>query len=536
MRFLFNCSGTLIKGATGSCYFSKPATRRVWVKRSDVSQLVPRRAFASISADSFVQNCVDIPVGGNGSIKLNILKPTTNSVEANSNTIIYLPQGPIFSNEKLAHPRETTTTLPFLDEAAVTENATPQKLLARTTGSTVVTVNYRLGYMNASPSPQDGDAPLFHRHPTPVHDTLAGLDWVLGTIDPEQLCVVGTNIGGSLALMLALTEFKTIHAIAAYEPICDWTGLDDYCTVDPNDIAEAVANDIKKKNVGTKSDQDIELELLRAQVAQIKQGSRHRRKSAPADLVPLLRAREYLFQAPSKYFDAFASPMLFLRSAGKDPPKTFPKYHTGPEYSTPVLKKPNVAEDLVDLWDVYIQADEEASSAQESNDNIEQPARRRKALSRWPPYGLDYGANSGVADGVEKLDATLPLVKLFARSNTNYLDGSPTEPGSAVVDQDLNNNNNAKRRAKPLASQDSVLADQAKEMVSVLRRACFWGREKGYGEQRVSLACLPRSDSIGTANAKNGSNNDAADLADLQVDSAISEAALWFNRVSGAND
>jgi hypothetical protein len=31
----------------------------------------------------------------------------------------------------------------------------------------------------------------------------------------------------------------------------------------------------------------------------------------------------------------------------------------------------------------------------------------------------------------------------------------------------------------------TVLARQAEEMVSVMRRACFWGREKGFGERRV---------------------------------------------------
>lgn len=33
----------------------------------------------------------------------------------------------------------------------------------------------------------------------------------------------------------------------------------------------------------------------------------------------------------------------------------------------------------------------------------------------------------------------------------------------------------------------SVLADQGEEMVSLMRRACFFGREKGFGERRVSL-------------------------------------------------
>jgi hypothetical protein len=34
----------------------------------------------------------------------------------------------------------------------------------------------------------------------------------------------------------------------------------------------------------------------------------------------------------------------------------------------------------------------------------------------------------------------------------------------------------------------TVLARQGEEMVSVMRRACFWGREKGFGEKKVTIS------------------------------------------------
>lgn len=359
-------------------------------------------------------------------------------------------------------------------------------------------------------SDNNGGARILHKYPTPVHDTLVGFDWVLDKIRPERLGVAGSNVGGSLALMLALTEFKSITAVAAYEPICDWTGLDEYCTVDPNDIAEAV----KKGN----AEQDIELELMQAQIGQIKQNSRRKKKTAPSDLVSLLKAREQFFETPSKYFDPFASPMLNLRSAGKDVPSAFPKYLTGPEHPTPVLQKPVIDDDLIDLWGTYIQPemDDKLSSA-EAITNDERPTRRRKALSRWPPFGLDFSTDS-------VLEAKLPWVKIFAQTDKQptTLALAPTAEASDAKTNPESESSSRKRRSKAKDGLgDSVLAMQAKEMVSVMHRACFWGREKSYGEQRVTLGRLPRAIPV-SADGSMSNDPQAA---------AINETGSWFNNV-----
>ncbi|KAB8073904.1 hypothetical protein BDV29DRAFT_174739 [Aspergillus leporis] len=148
----------------------------------------------------------------------------------------------------------------------------------------------------------------YHQHPTPIHDTLARLDWVLQNLQPKRLGIIGTHIGGSLAPMLALTAAQSINAVAALEPICDWTGLDEYCVRSTDDC-----NAVSKKR-GKERD------------------------SSPRDLVPLLKARERFFATPERYFDAFASPILFLRDPGMDVPRTFPEYLTGSGYPVPVLK------------------------------------------------------------------------------------------------------------------------------------------------------------------------------------------------------
>lgn len=302
------------------------------------------------------------------------------------------------------------------------------------------------------------NGPPFYKYPTPVHDTLAGFDWILQNLQPAKLNVLGAHIGGSLALMLALTESKSLHAVAALEPVCDWVELDEYCTILPDNENEA-------------------------DLARSPRRSGGRRSTAPPDLVPLLHARKSFFQTPERYFDGFASPILFLRSAGSYVPRKFPEYLTGPEYPIPVLKQPTKEdEDKLDSWDIYTALySEEAiptpSGSESASDLLTDPVdihkgvRRRKSLSRWPPFGLDYRSSSS-GKGVDHLEMTLPWVRLFIREEADEL---PTV---------THDRSRYARRFPPRR----VLESQADEMVSVMRRACFWGRETGFAEERVTLA------------------------------------------------
>ncbi|KAF2772326.1 hypothetical protein EJ03DRAFT_201780 [Teratosphaeria nubilosa] len=139
----------------------------------------------------------------------------------------------------------------------------------------VVQVNYRL----------DHDS----RYPTPVHDISKAYDFVLKHLLPRRgitragrsehvgrIAVCGQWIGGgSLATALALTECRAgqpgIVAAAICNPIVDWPGLQ------PKE-----------------HDSGLTAELLQ------------------------LRGR--LFKKPEHYFDPFASPILFFRSAGQAVP------------------------------------------------------------------------------------------------------------------------------------------------------------------------------------------------------------------------
>jgi hypothetical protein len=280
----------------------------------------------------------------------------------------------------------------------------------------------------------------FYQYPTPVHDTIAGFDWIQESLRPAQLGVFGSHICGSLALMLALTEAQKVKAVASVSPICDWPGLDEYCIRNPETF------DGPRKNSRKKSSKAVAL----------------------PDLVPLLEARKELFSSFERCFDAFASPVLFLRSAGRDVPKAFPQYLTGPGHPIPVLQETRVASSERHAGVDPFNWDSNICPAEEEGIENELPTRRRKALSRWPPYGLDYGSSGNTWSqpgyGVRRLEITLPWVKVISENNRSL------------------------PRNSEKSTQSTVLAQQSEEMVSVLRRACFFGREKGYGEHRVTLS------------------------------------------------
>lgn len=367
------------------------------------------------------------------------------------NVILYLPPGPLkgLRRQDLAKSTLENNAWPILNKDSEnqlsTDDFSAESALSKMTAATVVTVNYRLGPSEpeTQPStPTDGtetsssnESPeaQIYQYPTPVHDTLTGLDWILDNLNPTKLAIFGSHIGGSLALMLALTEAKSVHAVAALDPICDWPGLDDYCITD--------------------ADADSE-----------KSSKRHKKhkKVSPPDLIPLLEARQTYFSSFSRCFDPFASPILLLRSAGRDVPKTFPKYLTGADYPVPVLENDITSGLDEESWDGNMGITLDPPS----------PIRRRKALSRWPPYGLDYGSSgpswSGPDYGVKRLEIELPWVRVFSSDNS-LSDGV------------------GKPHYKNSMARSTVLGHQAEEMVSVMQRACFWGREKGFGERRVTL-------------------------------------------------
>jgi pimeloyl-ACP methyl ester carboxylesterase len=406
-----------------------------------------------------------------------------------------------------------------------------------------VTVNYRLDRRTKK---EGGDLSL--KYPVPVHDTLAGFDWILKHLKPSQLCVFGSHIGGSLAVMLALTEPRSIRAVAALDPICDWVGLNDYCQI----AADAdMAEDGEPSGLGVPSRHVDEAEQPR------KRG--RRKKHAPPDLVPLLEARNRLFHKPAGYFDSFASPALFLRSSGKACPKAFPTYLSGPEYPVPILQRPvNLDQEDDEWYSDFLGTDSDIDFLPEaveptSASGARKDVRRRKALIRWPPHGLDYSLDHfGSRSGEELPDQlVLPDVRIFVHSNLanddataleripESDDASESEQAASLqeVESDQSQTSTDGEATKLRHSSrgpitdirksttgETVLARQGAEMVSLMHHACFWGHPAGFGGDRVKIVRVPflKEPSLGETIATQVESRDSVDL-DVEID-----AAKWF--------
>lgn len=434
--------------------------------------------------------------------------------QAYPNVTVYLPPGPVFQQQNTPTSTDVKNSVSHND----TDPFRAQHDLAISTSSTVVTIHYRLGtieppeeqLLDAEPPENDGSSTaksdvakpdeneeprlVHYEYQNAVHDTLTAFDWIQKTFQSSQLDVLGSHVGGSLALMLALTESQSIHAVAAVEPICDWTGLDEWCMVPDYLPAET----------------DPQVEAIKEHISNLRlsedgrgaiKGKTKSQSVAPPELVPLLEARKSLFVKPEQYFDPFASPILFVRTPGRAIPAKFPLYLTGPDHPIPVLREKIV----LDVMSLGLVEDEDVLRGETLEEEIDdehfnnyydesiyivadQNGRRynleipiyRKALLRWPPKNLDYGL-SGVnwfqphLLVFKRLDVTLPWVHLFVRQPESRKSGNKT-----------------------------ILSQQAKYMHKTLQRACFWGgstkkevREKGVQLSRVpSGEIWPASDSI----------------------------------------
>lgn len=197
--------------------------------------------------------------------------------------IFYLPRGPLGS------PQEDN----------------PLTSLTLSSGATVVCIDYRLSAQQP--------------YPVPIHDVLAGYDWIkkhLGTITSpvsrapytsrrRRLGVCGELIGGSLAAMLALTECHIgrhgISVAALGNPVTDWTAL-----FPETHNVESVSQHAKANDVSNVS------------------GPKHPAAISASDgsltMQALLTVRKKIFRKPAHFFDPFASPTLYFRTPSFDLP------------------------------------------------------------------------------------------------------------------------------------------------------------------------------------------------------------------------
>lgn len=364
--------------------------------------------------------------------------------------IIHLPPGPALLEDALLSSRQGQKTYSPPDP-------NPQLSLFKSAQqmepALVVTINYRLG--PSGQQSENGIESPTYTYPLPVHDTLTGFDWIFQHLRPKTVCVHGSHVGGSLALMLALTETRSVHRVAVSEPICDWVSLDEYCAKEKDGKAMRESSEESSEEEGEEEGEEQE------------ERQSEQPTTAPADLVPLLLAREVLFQKTGNYFDAFASPLFFIRTAGKTPPLLMPSYHIGPEYPVPLLKPPVLEEDeygyLVDPKALENEKDDQSMYDQLYSkwySKSKKPALASKRPLRWPPFGMDTYWNNPSAI-LRRRSLTLPDIQFYVTPDPQY--------GIAP------------------SRQSSVLLDQTLEMVRVMHIACFRANKTEEESQKVRI-------------------------------------------------
>ncbi|KAK0515268.1 hypothetical protein JMJ35_002647 [Cladonia borealis] len=213
-------------------------------------------------------------------------------------------------------------------------------------------------------------------YPGPIHQVLRIYDWAKKNIarnepsihDPlsrSKIGVCGELVGGSLAAMLALTEchslMQGVNAAAIGNPIVDWTAI---FTPEMNPApasAEGLVNNPKKDAVVER---------------------------APTILKSLLNMRGKLFTKAEKYYDPFASPLLFFRTPSSDLPTEF---------------------DRLDL-------EGDLDTSHETTEAI----KKRRSLRKYPPRASDLVLpHMRVDTGKENVlwDQGVELIDLMRRSH-----------------------------------------------------------------------------------------------------------------------
>ena len=215
----------------------------------------------------------------------------------------------VFSIHHAPRPTSNTPVIIYLTGPAPVEPSTlpPLPALALASNATVVCIHYRLSTEQS--------------YPTPVHDVLAGFDWVqkhLARVNVEidhaehpvetaSIGVCGELVSGSLATMLALTECRPtkggVKAAAVGNAIVDWTSL---FPAGENGTPPAVSY---------REDREATTSPNARHVAPERSPNQHG-PSLSND--GLLQLRSRLFTRPEKYFDPFASPLLFFRTPGSE--------------------------------------------------------------------------------------------------------------------------------------------------------------------------------------------------------------------------
>ena len=249
----------------------------------------------------------------------------------------------------------------------------------------------------------------------------------------------------------------------------------------------------------------------------------------------LIDVRTKLFASPSAYFDPFASPTLFLRAPGRDTPRT----HAD---ALGMLDDEMTFDNETEIdegWEAVGGKDDYSLSTQTpppgagkddlENLNIDTNALSRNAASNEPSsvqQDLDTITEAIGADSFGPYDddhhaksaSSTPAATDTSRSNSNssslshtgskqpkrrkvlrrwpsisrpedvmlpYFNVYVSPPPSPDLENSATRTDNGNVGLD--AGMNALLRMQGIELADLLRRACFYDREKGVGEERVKL-------------------------------------------------
>ncbi|KAI9652010.1 MAG: Proteasome subunit alpha type-2 [Alyxoria varia] len=294
---------------------------------------------------------VKVPVRTNGFVTLDIHHPLISSRNHQPPAVlIHLPPGPSLLRASFSDDADDPRSVPAA--------------LAASSSVPVISINYRLD--------------RHHLFPTPTHDVLAGYDWAVRNIlqpyvdlrgnnygpshgSPAQLdknetfgrvAVCGELVGGSLALMLALTECRVwdkarVIGANVNEPIVDWIFEAD----EHMQTMKVAPNETSGKDIEDEHEQDpfskwqdyygrSTSKLFNAQSNRSRVSTQKSRQSQgltqnilSARNLSRLRSSIFPREGPHRYFDPFASPIHFLRS----PSMPVPQAHSLEEKFTTLM-------------------------------------------------------------------------------------------------------------------------------------------------------------------------------------------------------
>ncbi|CAK3958264.1 alpha beta-hydrolase [Lecanosticta acicola] len=350
-----------------------------------------------------------ISTGRNANTETSIHHPlTAPPTTTTAGVALYLPRGPILND-----PHQDASNVSIL-----------QSILPYH----VVQVNYRCGTSN--------------KYPTPIHDVATGYDWIVSHLLPKRaiaragrsehvgrIAVCGELVGGQLATMLALTECRAgepgVVAAAVGNAIVDWVAFQ-------NEEAQ-VWSPVKKSPLPTTTTTPSNTALTTAILA---------------------RLRAQLFRKSAQYYDPFASPALFFRTAGSEIPEDVDVDVEGEEEEEEEEEEKGPLDDFDELARFErgdFLREQRALSAVRGllepsllSDGVVPPAKKRKTSRRYPSKALGlrlprFLLSAGVASPLSSQSEELAhlLRQSFARQaksagSKGYYDDEDDGGGSDV--------------------------------------------------------------------------------------------------------